>query len=80
MSIQRPRLQIGARQIRDLQRLVHLLTGVLLIAFVYLPFDRGSPVGDGVRFVAFPVLVLSGVLMWQWPALRRFARRRGIRR
>jgi hypothetical protein len=69
----------GSKQVRDLQRLMHLLTGALLIAYVYLPGDRGSPVETGIRWIALPALVSSGVLLWQWPKLRRFARQRGIR-
>jgi hypothetical protein len=68
----------SAKQVRDLQRLTHLLTGAFLIAYVYLPLGPSSPVRAGIRWIALPVLVASGLLMWQWPKLRRLARRRGI--
>lgn len=79
MVTQAPRRHPRAKQTRDLQRLTHLLTGTLLIAYVYLPLGPGSPAQAAIRWIALPVLVSSGVLMWQWPRLRRLARQLGIR-
>jgi hypothetical protein len=61
-----------AGQQRKLQRLVHLVAGAALLAYVYLPLD--AAVEDFVRFVAFPALVASGLAMWQAPRIRRFRR------
>lgn len=70
------RRKTGARQIRDRQRTVHLLTGLLVVVYVYFPLDPGSLVEAGIRWVVMPVLVAAGVVMWQWPTLRRMARQR----
>jgi len=57
--------------VRQGQRAVHLATGALVIAAVYggalLP---GWLIGI-VQFVALPVLVASGVVLWKWPRIRR---------
>jgi hypothetical protein len=79
MTARHPRRPASAKQVRTLQRLAHLLTGALLVAYVYLPLAAGSPVEVAIRWFALPVLVLSGIVMWQWPRLRRLARQRGIR-
>jgi hypothetical protein len=79
MTARPERRHAGAKQVRTLQRLAHLMTGTLLVAYVYLPLAPGSPAGTAIRWFGLPVLVLSGMVMWQWPRLRRLARQWGIR-
>jgi hypothetical protein len=70
----------AARQ-RKLERAMHLFTGALLLAYLYLP--SGRALGDVIRFLVFPLLALSGTAMWQQPRMRRAlkaARRRGFLR
>ncbi len=62
----------AARQ-RKIQRAVHLLLGVILLAYVYLP--TGEALEDLVQIMVFPILALSGIAMWQAPRLRRLRRR-----
>ena len=64
----------GGKKIRDRQRLAHLVAGVAVVAYVYLP--GGAAVEAAVRWVILPLLAASGVLMWQWPKIRRWARSR----
>ena len=59
---------------RKLQRSIHLLTGALLLAYVYLPAHGGFQ--TAIRAVAFPVLVATGIAMWQAPRIRRVRRQR----
>ena len=61
-----------AGQQRKLQRTLHLVAAALLLGCVYAPAP--SPVQDLVRFVVFPLLVVTGVAMWQAPRVRRFLR------
>jgi hypothetical protein len=56
---------------------VHLVAGILLIVSVYLPVEPGSVADNAVKFVAVPAAVLTGVVLWQWPAVRRALRRTG---
>jgi hypothetical protein len=67
----------GGKKIRDRQRLAHLLAGLALVAYVYAPGGPSPVLEAAVRWVVLPGLVASGVLMWQWPKIRRWARRRG---
>jgi hypothetical protein len=58
---------------------MHLLAGVALLTYVYLPAGRGLE--DGIRFLVFPLLAATGMAMWQAPRLRRAvkaARRRRL--
>jgi hypothetical protein len=65
-----------ARRVRRAQRAVHLMSGGLLLAFVYLTPDQGSVVTEVMRWLVFPVLAATGIAMWQWPRLRRLRHRR----
>lgn len=64
----------GGKRIRDRQRAAHLITGALLIVYVYLPVDAGAAVQPAIRWVVLPLLVIDGVLMWQWARVRRLVR------
>jgi hypothetical protein len=58
-----------AGQQRKVQRLVHLAAGLVLIAYLYTPLE--PQLEDAVRFLVLPVLVLTGIAMWQAPRVRR---------
>lgn len=64
----------GRRQLwwrRSIQRLIHFVPAIVLGVFVYAPV-RSTPVFVLlVQVVAFPALVISGLLMWKGGRLRR---------
>lgn len=68
----------GPKRTRALQRRLHLLTGFVIVVYIYAAPALDPAVAAGVRWFVLPVLVISGVAMWQWPRLRRVARLRGI--
>lgn len=61
---------------RSTQRAGHLLLAVALGAFVYSPLRTDPGAVLAVRFVLFPLLAVSGLLLWQGPRLRRWYRAR----
>jgi hypothetical protein len=61
-------------QQRKIQRAVHLGAALTVLVCVYLPL--GDLALNVSRFLALPVLVLTGVVMWQAPRLRRLLARR----
>jgi hypothetical protein len=63
-----------AGQQRKLERAVHLAAGVIVIAYIYLPLD--DALADVVRWAVLPVLVGSGMAMWQMARIRRVLKRR----
>jgi thiosulfate reductase cytochrome b subunit len=65
-----------AAQQRKVQRLVHLAAGLVLIAYLYAPLE--AQLEDAVRFLVLPMLVLTGIAMWQAPRIRRL--RKGVGR
>ena len=67
----------SGKQIRDVQRMVHLVSGLLVGAYIYTPLADLPAFSALVQIVVVPVLVGAGMAMWQMARLRRlFARRR----
>jgi hypothetical protein len=64
------------KRVRDLQRLVHLTTAAVVVAYVYLTPAPDSAAALAVRWFALPVLVASGIGLWKWTTLRRLWRGR----
>lgn len=58
-----------AGQQRKVQRVVHMAAAVLLLVYVYAPLE--AQLQDAVRFVVLPVLIVTGIAMWQAPRIRR---------
>jgi hypothetical protein len=56
---------------RSILRWTHIALGIPIIGYVYSPFEDIPNYAPAVRFVFLPVLVLTGLWMWQGPALRR---------
>jgi thiosulfate reductase cytochrome b subunit len=68
-------IKLSNKRVRDLQRAVHLLGGLLVMASIYPPLAGRSMLDALVQFVVIPVLVVTGLAMWQAPRLRRLLAR-----
>lgn len=64
---------------RTLQRSAHLAAGIVLLVSVYAGPLLGPGFAALVQWAAFPALVVSGVLLWKWPRIRRLLGRRSVR-
>jgi hypothetical protein len=62
-----------AAQQRRAQRGVHLIAALVLIVYLYAPLE--AELQDAVRFIVLPVLVVTGIAMWQAPRIRRLRKR-----
>jgi len=58
---------------RSIFRWIHVLFSIPIIGCVYSPFEEIPNYAPVVRFVAVPVIVLTGLWMWKDRVLRRFA-------
>jgi hypothetical protein len=67
--------RFGPRQVRVLERLMHVVTGLALVIYVYATPAPSSAFTVGIRWLV-PVVVSSGLAMWQGPRVRRYMRRR----
>lgn len=56
---------------RSIQRWIHLVFGIPILGYAYSPFEELPHYAPVVRYVAAPVIVLSGLWMWKGHLLRR---------
>ena len=56
---------------RSLFRWIHLVFAIPIIGYIYSPFKELPNYAPVVRFVAFPVIALSGLWMWKGHLVRR---------
>jgi predicted tellurium resistance membrane protein TerC len=62
---------ISASTQRVIVRWLHLVLAIPIIGYIYSPFDQLPNYAPTVRFVAFPVIVLTGLWMWKGHLVRR---------
>ena len=56
---------------RSIFRWIHIVFGIPIIGYVYSPFKELPNYAPVVRYVAIPVVVLTGLWMWKGHLLRR---------
>jgi predicted tellurium resistance membrane protein TerC len=61
---------------RTILRWIHIILGIPIIGYVYSPFKELPNYAPVVRYIALPLILLSGFWMWRGPALRRFISKR----
>ncbi len=57
-------LTTSGKSLRDFERRLHLALGVALLLLAFTPLGTGD-VGALLRAAVAPLLVISGLLMWQ---------------
>lgn len=63
------------KQLRNVVRLVHLLVAAFMAVFIYSPLRLDPTVALIAQAVVVPVVALSGLVMWQQPAVVKFLNR-----
>jgi thiosulfate reductase cytochrome b subunit len=71
-------MTLTGKTLRDAERVLHLFVGFVLLALVFTPLGAGVP-GSVLRVALAPMLVLSGLLMWQHARVTRVLRASGDR-
>jgi thiosulfate reductase cytochrome b subunit len=56
---------------RSILRWTHLVLAIPIIGYIYSPFENLPDYAPVVRFVAIPVMLLTGLWMWKGHAIRR---------
>ena len=62
---------ISASTQRIIVRWIHLVLAIPVIGYIYSPFEQLPDYAPVVRFIAFPVIFLSGLWMWKGHWVRR---------
>lgn len=61
---------------RIIFRWIHIVMAIPIAGYVYSPFSELPNYAPVVRFIAIPVLVLTGLWMWKGHLLRRLFSKR----
>ena len=61
---------------RSILRCIHIVLAIPIIGYVYSPFKELPNYAPVVRFVAVPVIVLTGLWMWKGHVVRRLLTKR----
>ena len=56
---------------RSVFRWIHIVFGIPIIGYIYSPFRELPNYAPVVRYVALPVIALSGLWMWKGHLVRR---------
>jgi hypothetical protein len=56
---------------RDIIRLLHLVLSIPVIGYIYGPVEHIARAAFFVRWIAFPLVILSGFWMWLKPRVAR---------
>jgi len=61
---------------RSILRWIHIIFAIPIIGYIYSPFEELPNYAPIVRYIAFPIIMLSGLLMWKGHLLRRLISKR----
>jgi hypothetical protein len=61
---------------RLILRWIHIIISIPIYGYIYSPFDKLPQYAHPTRFVFFPLMVLTGLLMWKGHLLRRLVPKR----
>ncbi|RSL18746.1 hypothetical protein EDE15_4348 [Edaphobacter aggregans] len=61
---------------RLILRWIHIILAIPIYGYIYSPFDKLPLYAPPTRFVFFPLMVLTGLLMWKGHLLRRLVSKR----
>jgi hypothetical protein len=61
---------------RSVLRWIHIIISIPIYGYIYSPFEKLPLYAKPARFVFFPLMVLTGLLMWKGHVLRRLIARR----
>jgi predicted tellurium resistance membrane protein TerC len=61
---------------RSIFRWIHIVFGIPVICYIYHPFKELPNYAPVVRYVAIPVIFLTGLWMWKGHVLRRLISKR----
>jgi hypothetical protein len=61
---------------RSIVRWVHLVLSIPILGYIYSPFENIPDYAPPTRYVFVPIMVLSGLWMWQGHRVRRLFSKR----
>jgi len=69
-------MKVKIPQQRTIFRWIHLIVSIPIYGYIYSPFDKIPQYAFPARFIFFPIMVVTGLLMWKGHLLRRLVSKR----
>ena len=61
---------------RSIFRWIHIILAIPIVGYVYSPFENLPDYAPVVRYIALPVMVITGLWMWKGHRVKRLFSRR----
>jgi len=71
-------MKVKIPQQRTIFRWIHIIVSIPIYGYIYSPFDKIPQYARPARFVFFPIMVLTGLLMWKGHVVRRLISKRSV--
>ena len=65
-----------SRTLRSILRWIHIIVAIPIFGYLYSPFEKLPQYAFPTRYIFFPLMVLTGLLMWKGHLLRRLTSKR----
>ena len=62
---------ILTKKLRTILRWVHIVLGLVIMCYIYSPFHERPGFQIFVKWIALPVITLSGIWIWQFKLVNR---------
>jgi hypothetical protein len=69
---------MNPRIVRLILRWIHIVVAIPIYGYIYSPFDKIPLYAFPTRFIFFPLMVLTGLLMWKGHLVWRIFSRRAV--
>jgi thiosulfate reductase cytochrome b subunit len=70
-TIQQNMMRVKASTERKIIRWMHIILSIPIVGFIYGPVSTIPQAVTAVRFVLFPMVILSGLWMWKGSVIKR---------
>lgn len=62
---------MSAYKQRVILRWFHLITGAILVTYIYSPWSNILAFSFLVKFIIIPILIISGIWLWKGAQIKR---------
>ena len=63
---------------RTIFRWIHIIVSIPIYGYIYSPFDKIPQYAFPTRYIFFPTMVLTGLLMWKGHVVRQLFSKRSV--
>jgi len=63
---------------RTIFRWIHIIVSIPIYGYIYSPFDKIPRYAFPTRYIFFPTMVLTGLLMWKGHLVRQLISKRSV--